>query len=327
MIQFTKATKSQAKLRAALFGPSGSGKTFSALRMATGLAEPGGRIALIDTERRSASKYADRFRFDVCDLQERNIEDYTAAMESAGQAGYGVLVIDSLTHAWQELLNEIQRISNSPRYKQNTWAAWSEGTPKQRALVEALLAYPGHVIATIRSKTEWSIQKDEKSGRTSPVRVGLAPEQGKGIEYEFDLLMELSTDHIANIIKDRTGRFQDKVIACPDEDFGRELSMWLSEGKAQEQPSAPVHDTQNTQPAVDRAVEQLAEELDDAGPQNHSARIAELNALILKHGLTGKRRAWQEHFGVRELTELNDGQLDKLIVGIHAKYETQTAGV
>ncbi|MBK1633552.1 hypothetical protein CKO31_22960 [Thiohalocapsa halophila] len=222
---FQPATKSTAKLRAALFGPSGSGKTFTALRIATGL---GGRVAVIDTERGSASKYADRFGFDVLDLHQPNIERYQAAIAAAGRAGYAVLVIDSLSHGWQELLAEIDRLA-SAKYKGNTWSAWSEGTPKQRALVDAILAFPGHVIATMRSKTEWSV--DGSGPKSKPVRIGLAPEQGKGIEYEFDLLLELSPDHVGQVIKDRTGKFQDVTIDRPGETFGAELAAWLNDGE------------------------------------------------------------------------------------------------
>jgi hypothetical protein len=219
---FTKATKASAKLRAALFGPSGAGKTFTALRIAAGL---GGAIAVIDTERGSASKYADRFAFDVLDLEHAGIPSYQGAIEAAAQAAYPVLIIDSLSHGWQELLQEIDRLA-AAKYRGNTWSAWSEGTPKQRALVEAILTYPGHVIATMRSKTEWSIEADGK-GRQKPVRVGLAPEQGKGIEYEFDLLLELSPDHIGRVIKDRSGKFQDELLDKPGEDFGQALAAWL----------------------------------------------------------------------------------------------------
>jgi AAA domain len=142
---FTKATKSTAKLRAALFGPSGAGKTMTALRIATGLCGP---IAVIDTERGSASKYADRFSFDVLELARAAIPDYQAAIQVAADGDHPVLVIDSLSHGWQELLQEVDRLANT-KYRGNTWAAWSEGTPKQLALVDALLSYPGHVIATM----------------------------------------------------------------------------------------------------------------------------------------------------------------------------------
>jgi type II secretory pathway predicted ATPase ExeA len=64
---FRKAERKQAKLRLALCGPSGSGKTYSALLIAQGLA-PGGKIALIDTERGSGELYADLTAYDVAPL-------------------------------------------------------------------------------------------------------------------------------------------------------------------------------------------------------------------------------------------------------------------
>jgi hypothetical protein len=228
MAGFKKATKAQAKLRAAIFGPSGAGKTFTSLRVAAGLAGDAGRIAVIDTERGSASKYSDRFAFDVLELEDQTIQGYVDAIRLAAEEGYAVLVIDSLSHGWQTLLEEVEKLAKA-KYRGNTWSAWSEGTPLQRKLVQAILTFPGHVLATMRSKTEWTTVDDGR-GKKSPQRVGLAPEQGKGVEYEFDLLVEISTEHIANVIKDRTGKFQDKLIDKPDERFGRELAAWLADG-------------------------------------------------------------------------------------------------
>ena len=239
MSGFKKASKSQAKLRAAFFGPSGAGKTYSSLSIAEGLSGGGG-IAVIDTERGSASKYADRFSFDVLDLDDRSISGYIEAIKMAADAGYAVLIIDSLTHAWQQLLEEVERLAKA-KYRGNTWSAWSEGTPLQRRLVDAILDFPGHIIATMRSKTEWQTSSDA-GGKTRPVRVGLAPEQGKGVEYEFDLLMEISTEHIGNVIKDRSGRFQDKLIEKPGKDFGKALAEWLSDGSAPQPPAPTVAD-------------------------------------------------------------------------------------
>lgn len=235
-LQFKKATKEKAKLRLAIFGPSGAGKTFSALRLSTGL---GGSIAVIDTERGSASKYADRFGFDVLDLPQKDIATYLAAIKAAGQAGYDVLIIDSLSHAWKELLEEVERLAKA-KYKGNTWSAWSEGTPKQNKMVDAILSYPGHVIVTMRSKTEWTTE-DTGNGKSKPVRVGLAPEQGKGIEYEFDLLMELSVDHVCHVIKDRTGKFQDAILEKPGEEFGKQLADWLEIGEVPEPQTESEH--------------------------------------------------------------------------------------
>lgn len=232
---FTKATKAKAKARIALYGPSGSGKTFSALRIATGL---GGKIGFIDTERGSASKYADRFGFDVDELQDRTIDGYCHAFKEAASVGIDVLIVDSLTHAWEELLQDVERIAKA-KYKGNTWSAWNEGTPKQRQLVNAILDFPGHILVTMRSRTEWENEKDERTGKSKPVRVGLAPQQGKGIEYEFDILLEINQDHFGTVVKDRSGKFQDKTIEKPGEDFGKELAAWLSDG-VERQPLTPT---------------------------------------------------------------------------------------
>jgi hypothetical protein len=228
---FIQATKEQSKLRLALFGPSGAGKTYTALRIATGM---GGPIAVADTERRTARKYSDRFKFAVEELSDKSIDAYCKVIKEAGEGNFNVLIIDSLSHAWQELLQDVDKLA-SAKYRGNTWSAWSEGTPKQRRLVDTLLDCPCHIIATMRSKTDWA-QETGNNGKIKPVKIGLAPEQGKGIEYEFDMLMEMSVDHFATISKDRTGKYQDKIIEKPDEQFGRDLIGWLSEGAA---PAAP----------------------------------------------------------------------------------------
>src|SRR3989304_8153906 len=109
-LQFTKATKAQSNLRLAIFGPSGSGKTYTGLRIATGL---GGKIAVIDTERGSASKYADRFDFDVLELPNKDINTYVEAIKAADQAGYAILIIDSLTHARHELPDGVEKVART----------------------------------------------------------------------------------------------------------------------------------------------------------------------------------------------------------------------
>jgi hypothetical protein len=202
----------------------------TALRMAKGIAGKMGKeeFAVIDTESRSASKYADRFSFIVDDLEGKTIDHYIASMQECARAGYKVLVIDSLSHAWRELTEEVDRIAQSSASK-NSFSAWGKASPKQKRFISAILNYPGHIIATMRSKTEWVVGEG-KGGKLSPEKVALAPEQGKGIEYEFDLLVELSQRHEGVVTKDRTGKFQDEIIEKPGEEFGVALYEWLSGG-------------------------------------------------------------------------------------------------
>lgn len=225
-MSFKKATKKGQKARIAIYGPSGAGKTFSALSMATGL---GKTIAVIDTERGTASKYSDRFEFDVVDLENRSIENYINMIKEASKLGYDVLIIDSLSHAWQELLMQIEKLAKA-KYNGNTFRAWGEGTPEQHRLLDAILSSPCHVIVTMRSKTEYATETDDR-GKVRPVKLGLAPEQGKGIEYEFDILMEINQEHYAFISKDRTGKYQDKSLEKPGKEFGQELAVWLGEAE------------------------------------------------------------------------------------------------
>jgi hypothetical protein len=205
--------------------------------MAKGIAgTTGGDFAVIDTESRSASKYSDRYTFIVDDLEKKTVEHYIASMNEAARLGYKVLVIDSLSHAWRELTEEVDRIAQQSSSK-NTFSPWAKVNPKQKRFIDAILTFPGHIIATMRSKTEW-VSGEGKNGRSAPEKLGLAPEQGKGIEYEFDLLMELDQNHQAAVTKDRTGKFQDEVIDRPGEEFGEALYEWLTGGKAELPPPA-----------------------------------------------------------------------------------------
>lgn len=221
---FKPATKKGSKLRLAIFGVSGSGKTFTALRIASGI---GKKIAVIDTERNTASKYSDRFIFDVDNIEKPSINNIKMSIDEAKKGSYDVLVIDSSTHAWLELLQEVEQIARA-KFGGNTWSAWSEGTPKQQSFINSILDYPGHIITTMRVETNWTTTVNER-GKIVPVRIGEAPKQGKGMEYEFDMLMQLSQDHTATIIKDRSGKYQDMLIDKPGEDFGKELAAWLED--------------------------------------------------------------------------------------------------
>jgi hypothetical protein len=234
---FRKATKAQAKLRMAITGPSGSGKTYTALSVGT----PLGRIAVIDTERGSASKYADLFEFDVLELTEYNPRNYIEAIRAACASGYDVLVIDSLSHAWSgqggvlELVDRAAKRSQS----QNSFAAWRDVTPLHNQLVDTILGSPIHIIATMRSKTEYVLERDER-GRTTPRKVGLAPVQRDGMEYEFDVVAEMDMDNNMIISKSRIVALTGGIVNRPDGQFGELLKAWLSDGAL-----APIQTTQH----------------------------------------------------------------------------------
>jgi hypothetical protein len=228
-MSFQKATRQQAKLRLALAGPSGSGKTYSALLVARGLV-PGGRIALLDTERGSGALYADLADYDVATLAPPyGPERYIALIREAERQGYDLLIIDSLSHAWTGqggVLDLHEKAATAARG--NTWAAWREVTPAHNALVEAMLGANLHLIATLRTKTAYEVT--EENGKKKPVKVGLAPVQREGIEYEFTLVFDLTVEgHVATAAKDRTTLFGGQHFT-PSVDTGATLRAWLEGG-------------------------------------------------------------------------------------------------
>ncbi|MCC6801933.1 MAG: ATP-binding protein, partial [Anaerolineae bacterium] len=206
---FKRATKSQAKLRMAIMGPSGSGKTYTSLTVATAL----GNVAVIDTEHGSASKYGDRFTFDVLELTDYHPQQYIDAIQAAGEGGYDVLVIDSLSHAWNGAGGVLEIVDRAARRSEskNTFSAWRDATPLHNQLVEALLSVPLHLICTLRSKTEYVLERDER-GKMTPRKVGLAPIQREGMEYEFDVVAEMDVKNTLMVGKTRIPALSGKVI-------------------------------------------------------------------------------------------------------------------
>jgi DNA polymerase III delta prime subunit len=242
-----KAVKSMGRLRLALAGPAGSGKTWTALAIATVIAKLAGKkILLIDTERGSAAKYAGDsfwggvFDFDVLELSESHHPGaYIEALKMAEQSGeYAVVIIDSLSHAWMGKDGALALVDQAAKksQSQNSYFAWRDVTPLHNALVDAMLNIETHLIVTLRSKTEYVLEVTEK-GTQKPKKVGMAPIQRDGLEYEFDVVGDLTIDNGISFAKTRCRALKGKFYE-PDGQNGTDyktlagvLSTWLTEGK------------------------------------------------------------------------------------------------
>ena len=268
---FAKATKKQSRLRFDIEGPPGSGKTYSGLAIATGLCPPGGKIAVIDTERGSASKYAGQFEFDVLELDNFAPSRYVEAIAAAEAQGYDVILIDSLSHAWNakggalEMADKIAKKSSSG----NSFNAWKDVTPEQNKMVDAILQSKAHVIVTMRVKTDYVIEKDERTGKNAPKKVGLAAVQREGMDYEFDVVGRMDHTHSMLITKTRCSAIADAFIEHPGAELARVLRDWLTDGI-----DAPEPMRQPPPPTKEEAVETGAKE------RLNNPRIKELFDLL-----------------------------------------------
>lgn len=225
--EIKKASRSKAKLRIGLSGTAGSGKTWSALLIAFGLTK-NGKIGLIDTENGSGDLYSHLGDYDIIHLSAPYlISDYLGALDAFINEGYDVVIVDSLSPAWAGvggLLDKHSAVTLASKDK-NSYNAWRLITPEHNSLVEKMLSAPCHIIATMRSKTEYVIEKDDK-GRSVPRKVGLSPIQREGMDYEFTLMFDIEQDsHIAHASKDRTSLF-DGLYFTPDKSTGEKLKQW-----------------------------------------------------------------------------------------------------
>jgi len=226
---FAKATKKAAKARLAFDGPSGSGKTYTALTVATTL---GQKVAVIDTEHRSASKYADIFDFDTLPLDTYNPQILVQALTAAAAEGYEVVVVDSLSHFWMGTDGMLEQVDKAAkRSGGHGMSGWKEMRPVERQMVEALLAYPGHVICTLRVKTDW-VEGENARGKRQMMKVGTKTEQREGLEYEFDIVGSLDLDNELTVVKSRCRALSGEVVKRPGRQFAETIRDWLDDGVA-----------------------------------------------------------------------------------------------
>ena len=186
---------------------------------------------MIDTENGSGDLYCHLGDYDICSLSAPyDPRKYIQTIHEAEQGGYDTIIIDSLSHAWsgEGGVLDIQGKVTANSKSGNSYNAWRQVTPLQNRLVDTLLASPCHIIATMRSKTEY-IQSENDRGRTEIKKVGLAPVQREGMDYEFGTVFDVALSHMASVSKDRTGLF-DGAIFTITQDTGKKLRKWLDDG-------------------------------------------------------------------------------------------------
>jgi hypothetical protein len=232
-MQIRKAERRKAKLRLGIAAPSGAGKTYSALLMALGI---GGKIGLIDTEHGSGDLYAHLGEYDVIGIEAPyTIKKYVEAIAAFEQAGYTTIIVDSLSHAWAGDGGLLDKQGKMADRGTNSFAAWRTITPEHNNLVDAMLKSPCHIIATMRAKQEYVLETNDK-GKQQPKKVGLAPVQREGMEYEFTVMLDVDMNHIASASKDRTSLFDGQYFKI-SQDTGAKLLGWLEMGS-----DAPIFD-------------------------------------------------------------------------------------
>ncbi len=230
-VAFTPAKRSASFSRIALTGPSGSGKTYTGLTIGCHLAD---RLAVIDTERGKSQMYVglNGWQFDVLAPQSFAPASLTEALGVAAGAGYGAVLVDSWSHYWSGVDGMQEQVDRRAKGG-NSFSGWKEMRPDERRMIDALVSYPGHVIVTLRVKTQYVVEQVERNGKAQsvPRKIGLKPEQREGLEYEFDLVCDMDLENTLTVSKTRLPMLRGAVIQEPGTELADTVKDWLADGE------------------------------------------------------------------------------------------------
>lgn len=217
------AHRKRAKIKMQLAGPSGAGKSYSALLIAYGICMDWTKVAVIDTENHSAELYSHLGEYNVVNLEGPfTPEKYIEAITICEKAGMEVIIIDSTTQAWENLLEYHGSLQG------NSFTNWAKITPRHNDFIQRMLQSRCHVIATVRSKQEYVLS--EINGKKVPEKVGLKSIQRPELEYEYTLVFDLDIKNHANASKDRTGLFFGKPEQKLKIETGKLIKAWCDSG-------------------------------------------------------------------------------------------------
>lgn len=224
-MQLRQSERRKAKIKMALQGSAGSGKTYSSLLLAKGLTNGNlSKVAIIDTENGSADLYANLGNYNVLSLTPPfTPENYIKAIEVCENAGMEVIILDSISQSWEELLDYHSSLAG------NSFTNWAKVTPRQNAFIDKILQCNAHVIATMRTKQDYVL--NQKDGKFIPEKVGLKAVQRNDLDYEFTIVFDVDIKHFAVSSKDRTGLFMDKPEFKISAETGKMILDWCNEGE------------------------------------------------------------------------------------------------
>lgn len=289
MAGFQKAKKEKIYLKVLLAGASGSGKSYSALKLATGIANKmGGRIAAIDTEAGRIRYYANEFDFDDLQLSEPYTpEKYIEAITQAVDEGYSVLIIDSITHEWNYILDQVDKMPGT-----NSYTKWGKLTPRHNKFTEKMIQSSINIIATVRGKDAYVLEQD-KNGKSVPKKVGLGYTQRDGLEYEYTVTFNIDqTNHVATAQKDNTHLFENKYEMLTEKD-GEALYDWANSGEEKV-------------PTLEEKLKPIQKKVIDTAVEKGGSKNQDVVEILKKYGIVNPSDCLDEEKLTNTLKELEN---------------------
>jgi hypothetical protein len=320
---FRPAKRENTPLIIGIAGPTKSGKTYSALRVATGLAN-GAPVIMLNAEGARGHQYADTFKYLACDLvPPYRYPMYEEALREAAAQKPGGIIIDSMSHAhdgpggfleWHE--EEVERMGGSDMRKRErvNFAAWIKPKAAENAFRYALLEVPCPVILCMRAKEKVKIVKGQE-----PVDLGWQPLVGESINFEtiFTLLLPPRSMGVPDLSMSEMREPFGKMVPIGQpisEDLGQRLAAWAKGSPTATRTAALTPSTADSEPVATSGG-------GTGGPQPD---LYELEFNVLEERLRGIKflaefAVWREAYRASRGTWPKEAQARMDALGIQAK--------
>lgn len=180
-------------LKAGFQGFAGSGKTHTMALLAIGLhkrIESTKPVVIFDTE--EAAKFLRplfmKHGIKVLHKRSRSLADLKEAMRHCREGVSDILLLDSVTHVWENFLAAYQKSKNRTRLQFEDWGfikpAW------KAEFSEPFVRDPYHALMTGRAGYEYEDEKDE-NGKRQIYKAGIKMKTEGETAYEPDILVHM----------------------------------------------------------------------------------------------------------------------------------------
>lgn len=234
---FKKLENNRPFLKMAFEGFAGDGKTYTATEVAIGihkLINSKKPIALYDTEK---ALKALKWRFDEAGIEavheedQRSLKSLNEAIKWCEDGNADILVIDSITHVWEEFLRAYMNRpdKNGKEMKRNRleFQDWGVLKPQWKELFSTpFVMAKCHIIFTGRAGYEYSDERNQETGKREIYKSGIKMKAETETAFEPDILvlMQKVQDLISDekkiwreamVMKDRTTQIDGKTFKNP----------------------------------------------------------------------------------------------------------------
>lgn len=328
-------------LHIGLEGFAGSGKTYTSALLARGIHQKIGStkpIAIFDTER--ASRFLkpifDKAGIPVIKRESRTMADLRETIKQCEAGAADILIIDSISHVWENFLEAYKKKTNRTRLEFQDW-----GTIKptwKREFSDPFVQARLHIMLCGRAGYEYETEKDPDTGKKTIFKSGVKMKVEGETAYEPDVLvlMERFEEVMgqdkkvwreATVLKDRSGLIDGQTITNPTfEHFEPVLNYLL------------VIDGDGSTPAPAKQDSELftTDEERAANRKKATILLEKVEGLLtsVAPGQTKDEKKWkvdvlERAFGTRSWTEIQTLSLVKLEGGLNrivAEVQARQAG-